>query len=78
MVPTELVKHIFSFLWGEISAFKACSKAHPIFSSVAGPYLYADILINVRWNDKDQMALSELCNQLSDNPHLLDFPRTLG
>jgi hypothetical protein len=24
------------------------------------------------------MALSELCNQLSDNPHLLDFPRTLA
>jgi hypothetical protein len=37
--------HIFSFLWGDRSALEECLKVHPMFLSIAEPYLYADILI---------------------------------
>jgi len=71
LVPAELVDHIFSFLRGERLALEECSKAHPMFSTLAEPYLYADILIH------NERAVSELYKQLSDNPHILAFPRTL-
>jgi hypothetical protein len=73
LVPAELVDHIFSFLRGERSALEECSKAHPMFSRLAEPYLYADILIHM----SNERALSELYKQLSENPHILNFPRTL-
>ncbi len=72
LVPAELIDHIFSFLRGDKSALEECSKAHPMFSSIAEPYLYADILIRTDY----KTALSELYKQLSENPHILNFPRT--
>jgi len=68
-LPAELVDHIFSFLPQEdTSALKACSKAHPLFSSLAERYLYKHVVI-----DKH----SEVCNPVIKNPRLLDYPRTL-
>src|ERR1700674_1757072 len=72
MLPTELVDHILSFLLGDRSALEQCSKAHPMLSRLAEPYLYADILIDVN----NKAALSELYKLLSENPHILKIFRT--
>jgi len=70
LIPPELIDHIFSFLRGDRLALEECSKAHPIFSSIAEPYLYADVLLPMNY----KMAFYK---QLSENPHILKFPRTL-
>ena len=71
-VPPELIDHILSFLRGDKSALEACLKVHPVFSSIAEPYLYADIIIRKNY----KTALSELHKLISENPHFLNFPRT--
>jgi hypothetical protein len=73
MLPSELVDHIFSFLRGDRSALEECSKAHPMLSRLAEPYIYADNRIDVI----DEKSLSELYTLLSENPHILKFARTL-
>jgi hypothetical protein len=70
MLPAELIDHIFSFLQKDISALKACSKAHPLYSRLAERHLYAHIVII------DPRA-PEVCNLILENPRLLDYPRTL-
>ena len=72
-VPPELIDRIFSFLRGEKSALQACSKAHPLFSRLVQPHLYADTLVPINNNE----AVAELYKQFSENPRMLDFPRTL-
>jgi hypothetical protein len=69
-LPAELIDRIFSFLQGDTSALKACSIAHPVYSRLAERYLYADLQIS-------PFAVSGLHEQISKNPHLLDYPRTL-
>ena len=70
LLPTELIDRIFSFLQGDTSALKACLSAHPVYSKLAERYLYADLQIS-------PSAVSGLHEQISKNPHLLDYPRTL-
>ena len=67
-LPAELIDHIFSYLRKNISALKACSKAHPLYSRLAERHLYAHIIVDLRTKD--------VCNLL-ENPRLLDYPRTL-
>jgi len=66
MLPTELINRIFSFLQGDTSALNACSSAHPVYSRLAERYLYADLQIS-------PFAVSGLHEQISKNPHLLDY-----
>lgn len=70
LLPPELIDHIFSFLQQNISALKACSKAHPLYSRLAERYLYTDLTV-------DLLGVSELHKQLSWNSRLLDYPRSL-
>jgi len=69
VLPTELLDHIFSFLQKDISALKACSKAHPLLSRLAERHIYAHIVIDPR--------APEVYDDTLENPHLLDYPRTL-
>ena len=66
MLPAELIDLIFSFLQGNTLALKACSKAHPLFSRLAERHIYAHIVSN-----------SHVCQEIIENPHLLNYPRTL-
>jgi len=68
-LPPELIDHIFSFLQDDTSALKACSKAHPLYSRLAEPYLYAHIVYNPY-----EPPTMEMCNHFLENPH---YPRTL-
>jgi len=69
VLPAELIDYIFSFLQNDPSALKACSKAHPLLSRLAERHIYAHIVIDPR--------APEVCNDILENPQLLDHPRTL-
>jgi len=73
LVPAELIGFIFSFLRGERSTLEACSKAHPMLSRLAEPYVYADILVPIN----NESAVAGLYKRFSENSRMLDFPRTL-
>jgi len=64
-LPAELIDHVFSFLQTDIPSLKACSKAHPLYSRLAERHIYA------------QIVTSEVFKDILENPHLLDYPRTL-
>ena len=71
VLPTELIDLIFSFLSDDISALKACSKVrHSLFSKHAKRRLYKDIVIR-------KSDIRDLRKQISEDPSLLDYPRTL-
>jgi len=62
----ELIDLIFSFLQEDTLALKACSKAHPLFSRLAERHIYAHIVSD-----------SHFCQDIIENPHLLNYLRTL-
>jgi len=66
MLPAELIDLIFSFLQENTLALKACSKVHPLFSRLAERHIYAHIVSD-----------SHFCQDIIENPHLLNYPRTL-
>jgi len=65
-LPAELIDHIFSYLQTDIPSLKACSEAHPLYSSLAERHIYARIV-----------SESGYCNDILENPRLLYYPRTL-
>lgn len=73
MLPAELIDWIFSFLQEDIPALKACSNAHPSLSRFAEQHIYANLVVET----VNQSAVAELHKLLSENPHILDYPRTL-
>ena len=78
MFPPEIFTEIFSFLTSEARALIACSQAHPSFSQLVEPPLYAQVVIHDGdANDEDEHHLRfkphQLTALLSDNPRILNY-----
>jgi len=79
MFPPEIFSEIFSFLALDARVLVACSQAHPIFSRLIEPILYAHVTVHGQNTDAEDLKLQpyELSTLLSDNPRILNYLRSL-
>ena len=82
MFPPEIFCEIFSFLTLEARVLLACTQAHPIFTQLIGPSLFAHVFVhNHDADDEDGRHLKLKPYQFSavlvDNPRIVNYVRSL-
>jgi len=82
MFPPEIFCEIFSFLTLEARVLLACTQAHPIFTQLIGPSLFAHVFVhNHDADDEDGRHLKlkpyQFSAVLADNPRIVDYVRSL-
>ena len=83
MFPPEIFGEIFNFLTSEARVLLACSQAHPIFTQLIGPSLFAHVFVhNHDADDEDGRLLKlrpyQLTALLADNPQIVNYLRSLS
>jgi len=82
MFPPEIFCEIFSFLTLEARVLLACTQAHPIFTQLIGPSLFAHVIIhNHDADDEDGRYLKlkpyQFSAVLAENPRIVNYVRSL-